>query len=94
MHLFLPRMKSMDIFPILKSRFVPNNIRSYWQKFDNIKINDIFELVERKYASEDINSFLVGIIDEENENIEYYYSLWESEIEEENNYHESVMAKL
>lgn len=60
-------MKSMDIFPILKSRFVPNNIRSYWQKFDNIKINDIFELVERKYASEDINSFLVGIIDEENE---------------------------
>lgn len=60
-------LKSMDIFPILKSKFVPDNLRSYWQEVEHVKIQDVFELREGIYTDEDIHSFLIKVINEENE---------------------------
>ncbi len=57
-------LSSMDMVPLLGSRFVVNKFRPYWEKVDQYRDADIISFVDCAAPEEEISRFLTGTTNE------------------------------
>lgn len=57
--------KAVDLAPILKSKFVVRFTKPVWEEIDGFTVDDIFEFEEGDDSWENVEKFLVQVIDEE-----------------------------
>ena len=57
--------KAIDLAPILKSKFVVRFTKPVWEEIDGFTVDDIFEFEEGDDSWENVEKFLVQVIDEE-----------------------------
>lgn len=55
---------SIDLVPILGSKFVINRFHPHWEKLDEIKLSDIISFIDSHNTEEEIQRFITKVINE------------------------------